>query len=198
MRKRRRKSLLEPRKSIKEQILDRLKELRINRFKVKHISKYIMIVAIILVAILLFPSTLSMYSSDGEGDADVDIAYSLLHADSLSSTIRLENIVPSDDYQNYDFVIRNYEDDDAGNHNIIDVNMKYYVDIKATTNLPIEYILYDDKGTMLAKNTDILEDEYATKWFELRSKEYVATFNADYAQKFTCLLYTSPSPRDRG
>ena len=140
----------------------------------------------------MFPSTLSMYSSDGEGDADVDIAYSLLHADSLSSTIRLENIVPSDDYQNYDFVIRNYEDDDAGNHNIIDVNMKYYVDIKATTNLPIEYILYDDKGTMLAKNTDILEDEYATKWFELRSKEYVATFNADYAQKFT-LSYRLPA-----
>lgn len=172
------------------------KELRISKYKIKSLSKLFGIILIVLVAIMFFPSTMSYYSSDGEGDASIDVAYSLLSVDAQSDVIRLESIVPSNEFKSFIFSVNNFEVDERNNHHLIDVNMKYKVTIRATTNLPMDYELRDKNNRLIAtQDNHIVEDKDGTKWIVFESDEFIATFNSESTETFV-LKYRLPETEE--
>ena len=151
------------------------RKIRINVKKLTKISA-IMIVAVLLIgALAVFPATFSRYVANGSSEAKVKIAFSLLDVSNLHETIKLDEILPNDQYQEYTFAVKNY--DEGGNR--IDVNMTYTVTLKTTTNIPITYELYDNAGHAIATNYELITDSYGTIFNTSTTNEYSVTYHED-------------------
>lgn len=168
------------------------KKLTINRKKLWHLSKYVMVLILVVVAVTIFPSTLSKYSSHGGSNAKVDVAFSLLDTKGLSDTVVLDEILPNDDYDSYSFSVSNY--DEEGNR--IDVNLNYTITIRTTTNLPIVYEIYDDKGVKLDVKSEIIEDEFGTPFLTMVTDKSIMTFDKDMIKKYTIKYKLSSEYKD--
>lgn len=157
------------------------KKLRFNGLKFKKSIKYIFVFILVMISILIFPSTLSRYVSFGNGEANIDVAFSLLQTEDLTEYVELDDISPDGEYREYTIAVMNYDED--GNR--IDVNMRYSINIKTTTNLPIDYVIVDDTGNG-KELTGVLEtDEYGTIFNTYDCGNFVATYESDTIQKYT-------------
>ena len=156
------------------------RKIRINVKKLTKISA-IMIVAVLLIgALAVFPATFSRYVANGSSEAKVKIAFSLLRVDDLHHTIKLEEILPNDQYQEYPFAVRNYDE----NGNRIDVNMKYTVTLRTTTNIPISYELYDGEGHLISTTNELVTDDYGTIFNTSKTNTYNVTYSANSSNVF--------------
>ena len=123
------------------------KKVRINSLKLKNNIKYALLVLILLIGIIVFPSTLSRFQARGDSDVKVDVAFSLLQTEELVKTVALDEILPDGKVNDYKFSVMNY--DSEGNR--LDINVKYTITFKTTTNLPIKYELYDSNDSNTQK-----------------------------------------------
>ena len=156
------------------------RKIRINVKKLTKLSA-IMIVAVLLIgALVVFPATFSRYVANGSSEAKVKIAFSLLRVDDLHHTIKLEEILPNDQYQEYPFAVRNYDE----NGNRIDVNMKYTVTLRTTTNIPISYELYDGEGHAISTTNELVTDDYGTIFNTSKTNTYNVTYSANSSNVF--------------
>lgn len=156
------------------------KKIKINKIKLKKISIILGIILLVGGVMLFFPTTLSKYSSKATGNAKIDIVFSLLDTEALSQTITLDEIIPDDKFHTKTFAVKNYQDDYR-----IDINMIYNVVIKATTNLPIVYELYDENNLLISDNNEIITDEYGTIFYTITSKEKLFTHKKDDRDLYT-------------
>ena len=156
------------------------RKIRINVKKLTKLSA-IMIVAVLLIgALVVFPATFSRYVANGSSEAKVKIAFSLLRVDDLHHTIKLEEILPNDQYQEYPFAVRNYDE----NGNRIDVNMKYTVTLRTTTNIPISYELYDGEGHAISTTNELVTDDYGTIFNTSKTNTFNVTYSANSSNVF--------------
>lgn len=158
-----------------------MKKVKINSKKLKRNIIYIGIISIFLVAIIIFPSTLSRFQSKGNGEAKVDLAFSLLDTDELTSDIKLEDVLPDGKIHEYSFSIKNY--DDEGNR--IDVILEYDITMKVTTNLPIKYNLYDSEGNLMDISLETIKDDDGTYFNVYKTDKRVATYKEDTIETYT-------------
>ena len=151
------------------------RKIRINVKKLTKISAILIVAVLLIGALTVFPATFSRYVANGSSEAKVKIAFSLLDVTNLSETIKLDEILPNDQYQEYTFAVRNY--DEGGNR--IDVNMTYTVTLKTTTNIPITYELYDNEGHAIATNHELITDSYGTIFNTATTNDYSVTYHED-------------------
>lgn len=144
----------------------------IKRKKVQLYRKVFFLLFIIIIAIITIKSTLARYSSSGEAESDVDIAFYLLNEQTISKDIILKDMEPSDEIYSYYFSVANND----GN-NRTEVALDYTIEIKVTTNLPLIYKLYLNDGTEdLFKNYETIQDEHGTYFKKLISSENTLGF----------------------
>lgn len=157
-----------------------MKKIRINKLKLKNNVKYALILSILLVAVVFFPSTLSKFQSNGSGDAKIDLAFSLLETDELVETISLTEILPDGKQYEYTFSVSNYNEEKR-----IDVNIQYDITIRTTTNLPIEYEIYDSEGNKINTDFEIIKDEDGTYFNVLKTDKRIVTYEEDSIEMYT-------------
>lgn len=146
-----------------------------RRRKVNLYKKIILILILLIFLLLVIKGTLARYSSSGQSEANVDVAFYLLKEEEISQNIALEEMMPSDEVYTYTFSVANNDGTDR-----TETALKYTISIKMTTNLPLTYELYMNDGTEnLFQNYTTEQDEYGTYFKTITSNEETFGFEAD-------------------
>lgn len=139
--------------------------------RIKRRFKFLVVVTIILIIYKILCDSFSLFESQATSDANIDIAFFLVNDRySISSTdetsegatpytrsIKIADIQPGDTKE-YTIWVSNYGFYDANGQllesdhvegaekKVADTNIKYNINIKTTTNLPLEYKLTTTTG----------------------------------------------------
>jgi hypothetical protein len=125
-----------------------MKKYKLNKEKLKKKLPLAIGLVLIIIALAVFPNTLSRYASSGVSGTNINVAYSLLDIAQMENgtmvdNVRLPEVNPDGNYNDFVFQVRNYKEieDEHGNtqNKIINVKMRYYVVLTVTTNLPMSY-----------------------------------------------------------
>lgn len=155
----------------------------------------LIIIALIFVAINFIRRTFSRYESDGKSLVKPDLAFWVVNESLTSRDIMLEDIVPlpvdapdAETYiKNVDFTIQNYRESISSQ-----VPLKYEIKLFSTTNLPLQYELYQYSDDGLLKNSpcavsnQLITDDYGTVYREIKalpSRENVNDFFFDKVEE---------------
>ena len=121
--------------------------------------KFFVFILLIILAINLIKATISKYRSSATSTANVDLAYYIFQAESISQDLKLESILPREQPYNYTFSVSNHDDTDR-----TETAIEYTIIIKTTTNLPLTYSVYnvEDLNTNLVTETNTTTDDDGT------------------------------------
>lgn len=143
--------------------------------KIKRMSKATLVLVLILLLGFLFAQSYAKYESSVKLSANVDKAIYLLKDEKLTFNIDPNAIVPKDTPYTYTFTVSNFNGSLSG-----DINLKYYIQLKTTTNLPITVRLlrnqaYSSSATNIIQGYELKQDEDGA-WYKL----YTPTPNYEF------------------
>jgi len=122
---------------------------KLNKEKLKQRLPLAIGLILIIIALAVFPNTLSRYASSGVSGTNINVAYSLLDVvqtdgDEIVESVKLPEVNPDNSKNEYVIEIRNFKnviEDEVEKTKIINVRMRYYLELTVTTNLPMTYEL---------------------------------------------------------
>lgn len=141
----------------------------------------ILIVVLMLFGIKYIRRAFSRYESDGEADANLNLAFWVVNESFVIKEFSLGEIQPllqdegynREDYvKKVEFSVQNYKENSIISAN---VPIRYDIKVKATTNLPLKYKLYqygdDDvlKTEPCEISEKIIQDSYGTSYKEIKA-----------------------------
>ena len=165
-----------------------------KRFDIKRLK--ISFALIILVIVLMFflnldIFTLSRYETKVTSTNKLTTAIYLLKDEYQTISVKLPDVIPSNNQYMYTFSISNYN---GTNHS--DTNLKYKIHIRTTTNIPIEYDLFNSLDISNANsciiNNTTNPDEDGTIFRHILTDEKKMLYNEDKIEYYT-LLFTFPT-----
>ncbi len=121
-------------------------------------TKIFISIVIILVLYKIIFNSYSLYESEANSTADIDVAFYLLKDEYETKTIPIEDMLPGDT-QYLKFTISNFYVDESGNDVMSETDMKCDIKIRTTTNLPLQYELYIDQDISSESLQDKLDIE---------------------------------------
>ena len=106
------------------------------------------------------------------------------------NSVRLPDVVPDNSQYKYSFSVSNYNEDDHA-----DTNIKYRVHIRTTTNMEIEYDLFntldiDDAESYVSSNT-VVQDYNGTHFRHIYTAYNTMLYSEDKTDYYT-ILFTFP------
>ncbi len=135
-------------------------------------TKLIMVLLIFVALFKIIFGSFSLYESNAESVAEVDLAFYILEDYYSTRSVALQNMLPGDS-QTFTLTVSNYiDDDETGDTIISDTDMEYDLVIKTTTNLPLEYTITKNQEMIEQNNIaecEIIQDEYGTYFSRLLS-----------------------------
>ncbi len=131
---------------------------RKRKAKIMYI-KFSLLILLIILAVLLIKNTFAKYKSNAISNANVDLAYYLFKEEDISQDLKLESILPREDPYNYRLKVANYDGEKR-----TETAIKYTIEIKATTNLPLNFNLYNEQNpeVSLGTSTETKQDSDGT------------------------------------
>ena len=159
----------------------------IGEERVKNIMKVSLVLLLFLLLGTFFAQSYAKYETNAKLSANIDKAIYLLKDEKLTFNIDPEAIIPSDTAYQYTFTVSNYNDTENG-----DINLKYYIQLKTTTNLPITLKLvrneqYNSSSTNIANGYTLVQDE-DNAWYKLYTKSPTYEFQYNVRRKDTYIL----------
>lgn len=159
----------------------------IGEERVKNIMKVSLVLLLFLLLGTFFAQSYAKYETNAKLSANIDKAIYLLKDEKLTFNIDPEAIIPSDTAYQYTFTVSNYNDTENG-----DINLKYYIQLKTTTNLPITLKLvrneqYTSSSTNIANGYTLVQDE-DNAWYKLYTKSPTYEFQYNVRRKDTYIL----------
>ena len=119
------------------------------------LNKVFILIALLIILLLIMPISYSIFYSQKDSNITVDAAYYVIDTNIINDTIKLDDIIPSEENYNYVFTISNYKDGYRS-----ETDMEYDLVIKTTTNLPLNYSLYlNDDNQNIFSGDEIITDE---------------------------------------
>lgn len=147
--------------------------------KTKKVLQASLLLVLFLLFGLFFAQSYAKYESNAKLSANIDKAIYLLSDEKMTFNIDPNAIIPSDTPYTYTFTVSNFKDNQDG-----DVNIKYYIQLKTTTNLPITVKLlrnqsYSASATNIAQGYT-LEKDADGAWYKLYTKtpDYEFQYNS--------------------
>lgn len=143
---------------------------------------------VILLALLVFlvPYTLSRFKTEARSNASMDIAFFTAKDTYTHTDINLEDMKPGDT-KSYTFSVDNTD----GEHRT-EVNLSYYVEIRATTNLPLSYDLYLTNSGIdvpIISEEEITPDDDGTFFKIIKTSSRFFDINNDYTDSYKLLIH---------
>lgn len=136
-----------------------------KKFKRTFFSSLVIFLLIIIISSIGF--TYARYESDTTLKLNPNIAFFIVDATNTTKSLELTKMVPSNDYYDYYFEVSNFNDTGKAN-----VDLKYNIQLKMTTNLPLTYEIYKVEDSTAANiNTVNISTNQDGMYF----KEYVDT-----------------------
>ena len=137
----------------------------------KQNKKTIILLLMLIVVLSVLGSIFARYRSKGTSTKELEIAYYTIGADSTTQRIKLDSMVPSVQSYDYGIIISNY----AENGKVSETAIEYIIQIKTTTNLPLQFYLYDDNKKETPKinlitNTITEADEYGMYYITMTTE----------------------------
>lgn len=136
------------------------------------------LIFVLFVAFWIFARAFASYQSNVKLNANIDQALYIFAGEKLSFNIDPDKIVPSSTPYIYKFSVSNF---DANKQS--DVNLEYTIDVKTTTNLPIQISLFRNGAhTNLLSNVSFETDSDGS-WYKIF--ETSDTYKMNYVDKVT-------------
>lgn len=136
-----------------------------KKFEKTFFSSIVIFLLTIIISSIGF--TYARYESDTTLKLNPNIAFFIVEATNTTKSLELTKMVPSNDYYDYYFEVSNFNDTGKAN-----VDLKYNIQLKMTTNLPLTYEIYKvEDNTMANINTVNISTNQDGMYF----KEYVDT-----------------------
>jgi len=158
--------------------------MRFSNVKIKYISLicfYIFLFAFGVTLVFADNNTDAKYESSKDVKVNVDKAIFLLKPTDMIFNLNTYEIVPSNNKYNYTFSIANYDDTKQS-----EVDMEYTIDIRTTTNLPLNISLYRNVSDINSA-TNILTKETVNDsngvWYNLYKINQ--KYNLNYTDRIT-------------
>ena len=153
---------------------------------------FIVLVVMLLVLISSDLFTYSRYETNVTSQNSITTAVYLLDDEYQTINVRLPDIIPGNNQYTYSFSISNYNEDLHS-----DTNLKYRLHIRTTTNLNIDYKLYDSDGSNLQNATPITvtssvdQDVYGTYFNNIYTDYETMLYSEDKTDNYT-IVFTYP------
>jgi hypothetical protein len=141
----------------------------IDKRKIRLYKKLVILIICFFILIRIFALTLSKYESTTSSDANIDIAFYVLNEDYQAMTLNLDSLFPQDELYEYTFSISNEKDG-----HVAETNLKYNLQIRTTTNLPLSFKLYMNDGNedIITESKIVQEDDgYDTYFLKMSTEE---------------------------
>ena len=152
------------------------------------ISGVLLILVIVLIAFIkLDIFTYSIYEKQVTSNNDLNTAVYLLDDSYQTITVRIPDVIPSNNQYLYTFAVSNFKDDKH-----CDTNLEYVVHIRTTTNLRINYELYntldiDDAESIITSNNVELDSD-GTYFRHILTNKKTMHYNVNETEYYTVLL----------
>lgn len=152
--------------------------------------KLVLLVLCLLIIARIFVLVLSKYESISNSYANVGIAFYLLKEDYKSMTINLASILPQDDVYVFDFTIGNQNGDE-----VAEVDIKYVLSLRTTTNLPLTYELYmneqytSNNAKNIIKENTVAYDEYGTYFRTITTDEIYLSYKERTTNSYQLVVH---------
>lgn len=143
--------------------------------RTKKIFKATLVLVFFLLLGFFFAQSYAKYESSVKLSSNVDKAIYLLKDEKMTFNLDPDAIVPSDTDYTYTFTVSNFDGSQNG-----DINLKYYIQVKTTTNLPITVKLlrnqaYSPSGTNIIPGYELVQDEDGA-WYKLYTASPIYEF----------------------
>lgn len=122
--------------------------------KVLYRNLIVLIVAIILLIIIGIVVTMARYRSTGTTSTEAEVAFYVLEEGFQGENIMLSGLYPREEAFEYNFTVSNTVANEEGTNIVSEVSLDYNMELKMTTNLPLEVDIYKN-GTKLTSADDI-------------------------------------------
>ena len=135
----------------------------------KKIINFLIITLFLIILLANFPKTYSKYETDAMGRTDVETAYYVINAEYQNDTIKMFDLVPSNNQYVYTFSVANNKDGKR-----LETRLKYNLKIRATTNLPLTYELYkivNSEDVVFKTADEVILDDYGTYFRHISTED---------------------------
>lgn len=155
-------------------------------------------IAIIILALLLFiiPITYSRFQTTTTPNVNIETAFYLIDSNYETTTIKLDNLVPSDNPHTYNFTVANNDGTKRA-----ETDIEYIINITTTTNLPLTYALYKnqqytDNGSSNVIVSDTTESDENGTYFKKMITEPITFSHQKDESNFYQLTIVFPKEYD--
>jgi len=153
-------------------------------------KKTILMLLFLIVILTIIGIIIARYRSKANSSEEVDIAFYVFESGTISEKLSLDSMVPRIEPYNYTLKVSNNQ-----NGKVSETAIEYTIQIKATTNLPLNYSLVDEEGNNIfeKKNEDgiITEDDVyyierisPVKELGLQKEEHVYTLSISFPEEY--------------
>ena len=160
---------------------------RFNRRRLIISGILLILVIVLIVFIKLDAFTYSKYEKQVTSNNNLNTAIYLLDDSYQTVSVRIPDIIPSNNQYLYTFSVSNFKDDKH-----CDTNLEYVVHIRTTTNLRIDYELYntldiDDAESIITSN-NVEQDRDGTYFRHILTDSKTMLYSEDETEYYTLLL----------
>jgi len=160
---------------------------RFNRRRLIISGILLILVIVLIVFIKLDAFTYSKYEKQVTSNNNLNTAIYLLDDSYQTVSVRIPDIIPSNNQYLYTFSVSNFKDDLH-----CDTNLEYVVHIRTTTNLRIDYELYNtltvDGATSIISSNTIEQDRDGTYFRHILTDSKTMLYSEDETEYYTLLL----------
>ncbi len=162
----------------------------INKERLFLVGKLFVLLIAFVIAIGLTPVVFSKYETEVANVAQTDIAFYILNENYYQQTMQLSDMIPRATPYVYSFTVSNFR----GN-NRLETSLEYEMSIVATTNLPLNFELYENENyndigaTNIIANNNSVQDEDGTYFKTLTSISETFGFTENQTNTYQLVVY---------
>ena len=171
-------------------IKNKFNNIKYFTYKKRFLKMSLIFGACLLLIIYLITRAYGSYITTAKLRADIDKAIYVFEEETMSFNIDENKIIPSNDPYTYTFSVQNYNSTQTS-----DVDLTYNINIRSTTNLPLEIRLYRNESYSASGATNIigsptLRQDADGAWYKLytESDDYALSYNTQTKDIFTLVI----------
>ena len=139
--------------------------------------KFIILLICIISFVIIIANAIAKYESSVRLNGSIKTAFYIISEDYQSMNLNLSSIVPTEEPYIHTFFVANYKD---GNRT--ETNLEYTIQIRTTTNLPLEFELYmieNNQPKNVIEEDKTEQDEYGTYFRKITTAKETFSYNSD-------------------
>ena len=171
-------------------IKNKFNNIKYFTYKKRFLKMSLIFGACLLLIVYLITRAYGSYITTAKLRADIDKAIYVFEEETMSFNIDENKIIPSNDPYTYTFSVQNYNSTQTS-----DVDLTYNINIRSTTNLPLEIRLYRNESYSASGATNIigsptLRQDADGAWYKLytESDDYALSYNTQTKDIFTLVI----------